>query len=65
MINKYLISFLIVLTTFVVDRLTFSYVIDFIQLEFINFPIFNLADIFINIGVIIFIVSMFVAKDGK
>lgn len=45
-----------------IDRLTNSYVIDFIQLEFINFPIFNFADIFINIGVIILIVSMFILK---
>ena len=34
------------------DRIFYSYVIDFIKLEFINFPVFNFADICINIGVI-------------
>ena len=35
-----------------IDRLTKGYVIDFINLNFINFPVFNVADISINIGVI-------------
>lgn len=38
-----------------VDRLVYGHVIDYIKLDFINFPIFNLADIFINIGAIIVI----------
>ena len=36
-----------------IDRIKNGYVIDFINLNFINFPIFNLADISINIGFII------------
>ena len=47
------------------DRISYSHVIDFIQLEFLNFPIFNLADIFINIGVIILIINILVAKNDK
>ena len=47
------------------DRLIYGYVIDFIQCEFINFPIFNCADIFINIGVIIFLVGIFLWRDEK
>lgn len=47
------------------DRITYSHVIDFIQLDFLNFPIFNLADIFINIGVIILIINILVAKNDK
>ena len=35
-----------------IDRITKGYVIDFINLNFINFPVFNVADISINIGVI-------------
>ena len=39
------------------DRITKGYVIDFINLNFINFPVFNIADISINFGVIILIYS--------
>lgn len=35
-----------------IDRITRGYVIDFINLKFINFPVFNIADIAINIGLI-------------
>ena len=38
-----------------IDRITKGYVIDFINLNFIDFPIFNIADISINIGFIIVI----------
>ena len=34
------------------ERIVLGYVRDYIQLNFINFPIFNVADIFITIGVI-------------
>lgn len=34
------------------ERIIFGYVRDFIKLNFINFPIFNISDIFINIGVL-------------
>ena len=40
-----------------IDRILKGYVVDFINLRFINFPIFNIADISINIG---FILIMFV-----
>ena len=36
-----------------IDRIANGYVIDFINLNFINFPVFNIADISINIGFII------------
>ena len=32
------------------DRIIKGYVVDFINLNFINFPIFNIADLSINIG---------------
>ena len=35
-----------------IDRITKGYVIDFINLNFIDFPVFNIADISINIGLI-------------
>ena len=45
-----------------IDRITKGYVIDFINLNFINFPVFNVADISINIGVIFIIYSFFKNK---
>ena len=41
-----------------IDRVTKGYVIDFINLNFINFPVFNIADISINIGLIFIIYSL-------
>ena len=38
-----------------VDRIFTGYVIDFINLNFINFPVFNIADISINIGFLLLI----------
>ena len=37
------------------DRIIRGYVIDFININFINFPVFNIADISINVGFIIII----------
>ena len=38
-----------------IDRISKGYVIDFINLNFIDFPVFNIADISINIGLILII----------
>lgn len=49
------------------DRLVYGYVIDFIDIYIFNYdyPIFNLADTFIVIGVIILFISMWRdKKDG-
>jgi len=43
-----------------IDRIARGYVIDFINLNFINFPVFNIADISINIGFIIIIWRMLI-----
>ena len=40
-----------------IDRIFNGYVIDFIRLKFIDFPIFNIADIAINIGVLFIVIS--------
>ena len=34
------------------ERIFFGYVRDFIKLNFVDFPVFNISDIFINIGVL-------------
>ena len=45
------------------SRIYQGYVIDFINLNFINFPVFNIADISINIGFILFIYSLIKNKN--
>ena len=45
-----------------IDRIFNGYVIDFIKIKFIEFPIFNIADIAINIGVLFLIISYFKNK---
>ena len=45
-----------------VDRILRGYVIDFINLNIINFPVFNIADISINIGFIFLLYSIFKNK---
>ena len=44
------------------DRILRGFVIDFINLSFINFPVFNIADISINIGFIFLIYNIFKNK---
>ncbi|MBE6464217.1 MAG: signal peptidase II [Eggerthellaceae bacterium] len=41
-----------------VDRLSFGYVIDFIETTFIDFPVFNIADIGVTCGFAIVIISI-------
>ena len=41
------------------DRILKGFVIDFINLNIINFPVFNIADISINIGFIFLLYSIF------
>lgn len=52
-----------------VDRLRLGYVVDMFQTDFINFPIFNVADMSLVIGVacifIYLILEEKAAKDGK
>ena len=42
-----------------IDRIYRGFVIDFINLNIINFPVFNIADISINIGFIILLYNIF------
>ena len=44
------------------ERFLDGYVTDYFRLTFVNFPVFNLADVFINIGAILFIVAMLFTK---
>ena len=44
------------------DRIVYGYVIDFIKLNFIDFPIFNIADLFINIGIILIFLAFLIPR---
>ena len=44
------------------ERIVLGYVRDFFQLKFINFPVFNISDIFINISVIALIIIILLKK---
>lgn len=49
-----------------IDRLLYQYVIDMIKVEFISFPVFNVADSFLTVGVIaLFIYSLYLEKNSK
>ena len=59
-INKYGLSFIVAGSIGNgVDRIFYGYVIDFIKIKFVDFPIFNIADIAINIGILVMIINYF------
>jgi signal peptidase II len=41
------------------DRFIFGYVVDFIDFRLIRFPVFNLADVSINIGIVLLLIATF------
>jgi signal peptidase II len=43
-----------------IDRFLFGYVVDFFDFRLINFPVFNLADTFINIGIFFLLYANFI-----
>jgi signal peptidase II len=42
-----------------IDRFALGYVVDFLDFRLINFPVFNFADVFINLGIICLLISSF------
>lgn len=42
-----------------IDRFVAGYVVDFLDLRLIRFPVFNLADVFINVGIICLLIASF------
>jgi signal peptidase II len=42
-----------------IDRFAFGHVIDFLDFRLIGFPVFNLADVFINAGIICLLIASF------
>ena len=45
-----------------IDRVRLGYVIDMFQLKFIEFPVFNFADLCITAGAVLFIIMIY--KDS-
>lgn len=46
------------------DRLLTGYVVDMFELDFINFPVFNIADCALTLGVIVVLIAMMRDKEG-
>lgn len=44
------------------ERIALGFVRDYIQLNFVDFPVFNISDIFINLGVIAVIIIILLKK---
>jgi signal peptidase II len=49
----------------IIDRLVYEYVVDFIELGFVNFAVFNIADISITLGAFIAVVALMFEKDNE
>lgn len=47
------------------DRIFRGYVIDFIMLEFISFPVFNFADICVCVGLLVLVILIFFRYKDK
>lgn len=48
-----------------IDRALFGYVVDMLEVEFIDFPVFNLADCVINVSCVLFAVLTLFKKEEK
>lgn len=46
-----------------IDRLAHGYVIDFISTVFIDFPVFNIADIGVTCGIVLFLIGLITSKE--
>jgi signal peptidase II len=46
-----------------IDRARQGYVVDMFQLDFINFPIFNVADILLTVGFVLLFIGILTDKD--
>ena len=49
----------------IIDRITKGYVVDFLDFCLIKFPVFNVADIFVCIGMTLFAVYVLFIHDDK
>jgi signal peptidase II len=42
-----------------IDRIRLGYVIDFLNFKFVNFPVFNIADVYICLGFAIYLINYY------
>lgn len=60
MMNVFMISLLLSgIACNLFERIAFGFVRDYFELSFINFPVFNISDIFINVSVIVIMFMLF------
>lgn len=48
-----------------IDRVIYGYVVDMFKLEPINFPVFNVADIFITVFALLFVLAIIFERDRR
>ena len=48
-----------------IDRVIYGYVQDMFKCEFINFPVFNVADIFITVFALLFVIAIIFERDRR
>ena len=48
-----------------IDRLHLGYVVDMVQLDFIDFAIFNVADSYLTVGVLLLILILWKEENGS
>ena len=47
------------------DRIAYGYVVDFIRTDFIDFPVFNVADIFVCVGAAMVVLAVLMNEQKK
>lgn len=47
-----------------IDRFWHGYVVDFISTAFMDFPVFNIADVGVTVGVVLFVISLLMGREG-
>ncbi|MEQ9763764.1 signal peptidase II [Streptococcus sp. ZJ151] len=48
-----------------IDRVRLGYVVDMVHLDFMDFAIFNVADSYLTVGVIILMIALWKEEDGS
>ena len=48
-----------------IDRVFLGYVRDFISADFIDFPVFNVADCFVCVGAFLFVLAVLITEKSK